>query len=110
MKSAQLSLFLLAMVPSYTFAAQVYGTLRESGRSIGSNVKVEVICGSSTYSAMTDNYGSYRLFAREQGRCTLRVYFQNQAPEAVINSYTDAVQYDFNLVRNPSGQYSLERK
>lgn len=109
MKATALSLLLLCLFPSSGFAAQIYGTLRESGRPVGSNVKVDVVCGSSTYSAMTDNYGSYQLFARETGKCTLRVYYKNQAPETKIDSYSDAAHNDFDLILS-DGQYQLRRK
>jgi hypothetical protein len=103
------ALLLLCSLPNAGFAAQVYGTLRESGKPVGSNVTVEVVCGNNTYSALTDNYGSYRLFARETGRCTMRVHYQNQLPATTINSYADPAHYDFDLVLL-RGQYQLVRK
>jgi hypothetical protein len=60
MKAAAFFLLLLCSFVSPAFAGQLYGTLMESGRPVGPNVKVEVVCGSSTYPAVTDNYGSYQ--------------------------------------------------
>lgn len=108
MKAAAIAL-LFCLLPTPGFAAQVYGTLRESGRPVA-NVRVEAVCGSNTYSALTDNYGSYQLFAKEAGRCTLRVYFQNQVPETFIDSYSDPAHNDFDLIRQPDGRYELRRK
>src|SRR5260370_5386910 len=71
MKVATFALTLLCLFPSLSLAAQVYGTLRESNRPVGPNVKVEIVCGSNKYSAVTDNYGSYKLFPEETGKCTL---------------------------------------
>lgn len=110
MKAATIALTFLCLFPSTSIAAQIYGTLRESDRPVGPNVRVGVVCGSSTYSAVTDNYGSYRLFARETGKCTLRVYYKSQLPQIVIDSYNDPAHYDFDLIRLPDGRYELRRK
>lgn len=110
MKIAGFTFLFFCLFPSSSSAAQVYGTLRESDRSVGPNVRVEVVCGTSVYRALTDEYGSYQLFARETGRCTLRVYYQNQMPETSINSYNEPAHNDFDLVREPDGRYELRRR
>ncbi len=111
MKAAAFALLLFCSFPSPGFAAQVYGTLRESDKPVGPNVRVDVVCGKSTYSAVTDNYGSYKLFAKETGKCTLRVYYANKIPtETTIDSYSDPVHYDFDLIRLPDGRYQLRRR
>lgn len=108
MKAKAFALALFCLVPSLGFSAQVYGTLRESGRP-APNVTVEVGCGKSTYPAVTDNYGSYRLFARETGKCTLKVTGNGRTGQTMIDSYTDPAHYDFDLI--PQGnQYQLVRK
>jgi hypothetical protein len=109
MKATASALLLFCFFPSPLFAAQVYGTLRESGRPVEPNVKVEVICGNSQYSAVTDTYGSYRLFAKETMKCTLRVSYKGQAPQTNIDSYNDPAHYDFDLVLQGQ-QYQLVRK
>lgn len=110
MKAVIFVLVLLYLCPGASLAGQVYGTLRESDRPVGPNIRVEAVCGTSTYSAVTDNSGVYRLFARETGKCTFRAYYQNQAPQAVIDSYPNPAHYDFDLIRQPSGQYDLRRR
>jgi hypothetical protein len=109
MKTKAFTLLAFCFFPSSLFAAQVYGTLRESGRPVEPNVKVEVKCGNSPYSAVTDTYGSYRLFAKETMKCTLRVYYKGQTPETNIDSYNDPAHYDFDLVLQGQ-QYQLVRK
>jgi hypothetical protein len=109
MRAATLTLILFSLFPGTSLAGQVYGTLRDSGRPVGANIKVEIVCGSNAYSAMTDNYGSYKLFARENGKCAFRVYYQNQMPQTTIDSYADAAHYDFDLVLT-GGRYELRRK
>ena len=110
MKAVLLVLVLLCLCPGPTLAGQVYGTLRESDRPVGQNIRVEAVCGNSTYSAVTDNSGVYRLFARETGKCTIRAYYQNQSPQAVIDSYPNPAHYDFDLIRQANGQYELRRR
>jgi hypothetical protein len=109
MKAATLAFVLLCLFPSPSLAGQVYGTLRDSGKPVPPNIKVELVCGGNTYSAVTDNYGSYKLFAKDTGKCTFRVYYQNQLPQTIIDSYADAAHYDFDLILN-AGRYELKRK
>ncbi len=110
MKVASIALVLYCFFPSLGFAAQVYGTLRESDRPVGPKVPVKVVCGSSTYTAATDNYGSYKLYAKETVKCTLRVVYQGQEPQTSIDSYNDPAHYDFDLIRQPDGHYQLRRR
>jgi hypothetical protein len=110
MKAAGFALLVFLSIPSLGLAAQLYGTLRESDKPVGPNIRVEAVCGSSTYPAVTDNYGSYKLFAREIGKCALRVYYKNQVPQITIDSYNDPTHYDFDLIRQPDGHYQLRRK
>jgi hypothetical protein len=109
MKAATFVLTLLCLFPHPSLAGQVSGTLRESGKPVPANIKVEAMCGGSTYSAVTDNYGSYKLFAKETGKCRIRVYYQNQTPEADFDSYPNPARNDFNLIRQPDGRYELRR-
>jgi hypothetical protein len=109
MKAMPLILTLLFFCCSPVFAGQIYGTLRESGRPVP-NVKIDVICGGNTYSAVTDNGGLYRLFAKETGGCTIRAYYQNQIPQSSLDSYPNPAHYDFDLIRNANGQYELRRR
>ncbi len=109
MKAATVALILLCLFPSPSLGGQIYGTLRDSGKPVGANVRVEIVCDSNTYSAMTDNYGSYKLFAKENGKCTFRVYYQKQVPQTIVDSYADAAHYDFDLILT-GGRYELRRK
>jgi len=110
MKPVLLVLTLLFLCCQSVSAGQIYGTLREFDRPVGPNVKVEVVCGNSTYSAVTDNNGLYRLFAKETGRCIIRAYYQNQAPQTDVDSYPNPAHYDFDLIRQKDGHYELRRR
>jgi len=110
MKVAAFVLALSSLFPSLGLAAQIYGTLRESDRPVEANVPVAVVCGNSSYPVKTDGYGSYKLHAKEQGKCTLTVTFRGQTPKTTIESFNDPAHYDFDLIRQPDGLYHLQRR
>ena len=91
------------------FAGKIYGSISEAGKPVGQGVKVEVSCGTNNYSAQTDAYGAFSLFATDKGKCTLKVSYQNQTPAIEINSYEGSVQYDL-ILEKQANQYTLKRK
>jgi hypothetical protein len=91
------------------FAGKIYGSIMEGGKPVAQGVKVEVACGTNTYTAQTDAYGAFNLFAMAKGKCMLKVLYQGQMPSIEVNSYDNAVQYDLILEKQGS-QYMLKRK
>lgn len=111
MKTIRLALLLIIFSPSVASAAQIFGTLKEGDRPVGKGVNVVVECAGGGDSKETDAYGSYNLFVRQSGKCTLKVFYQGQwSAPFTIYSYNDPVRYDFELVRQGDGQYALRRK
>jgi hypothetical protein len=92
----------------FATAGQISGHLTEGGKP-KDGVKVIVTCGGSAKDAMTDRFGSYRLFQPANGECSLRVMLANQ-PAAPVVSYSDPVTFDFELVPAGGGSYSLRRR
>src|SRR5262245_30183279 len=90
-------------------AGRINGSITESGKPVGQNVKVEVTCGANNDAAQTDAYGAFKLFVPDTGKCTLKVNYQGQAPSFEINSYEGAVQYDL-ILDKQGAQYTLRRK
>ena len=88
-------------------AGQLYGSLREDGRSLPANVVFEIRCRGQSYRGQTDGNGAFAINA-EKGRCTLVVYYKGQSQTADIFSYDNPVRYDFDLVL-VNGQYTLRR-
>jgi len=110
MKTIAILIVLLACVPSFAFGGEIYGTLTEEGRSVGPNAQVEVTCAGKTYPRnTTDQYGSYRLYVQETGKCTLKVHYKEQSPSTEISSYEKSVRYDL-VLEKKDGQYMLRRK
>ena len=110
MKAIMLALLIILFLPTFSFAAQIYGSLREGNRSVGQGVKVDVVCSDGTHSVVTDGYGSFNHFVKQRGKCTMVVYYGGQTPSAVIYSYDDPVRYDFDLIKQGDGQYVLKRR
>ena len=105
-------ILVVALILGFTaqaFAGKIHGSITEGGKPLPQGEKIEVICGGETYSAQTDAYGAFNLFAKTQGKCTLKLAYQGQNPSIEINSYEGAVQYDL-LLERQNGQYTLKRK
>ena len=91
------------------FSGKIYGSITEAGKAVPAGVKVEVTCGTNNYSAQTDSYGAFNLFANDKGKCVLKVAYQGQMPSIEINSYDNSVQYDL-ILEKQGTQYTLKRK
>lgn len=109
MKKVNILILLALLLPFSVYAAQIYGSLKEDGRAVPNNTRVEVICNGRTYAGATDGYGAYSVYASDKGRCVIKVYYKNQAPTFDLYSYDNPVRYDFDLVLI-NGQYTLRRK
>ncbi|MBZ5515206.1 MAG: carboxypeptidase-like regulatory domain-containing protein [Acidobacteriia bacterium] len=109
MQRAAMLLLLIFGLSSLAFAGKIYGSITEGGKPVAPGVKVEVTCGEKSYSAPTDAYGSFKLFVPDKGKCTLKVYYQGQAPSFEISSYEGSVQYDL-ILEKAGTQYTLRRK
>jgi len=102
-------IFAIIVSSSLTFAGEIFGSLKEKNVAVAKGTKIEVIIEKKTYTAETDEFGSYRLFVPEKGKCALKVYYQKQTPTFDIFSYDKSTRYDF-LLENQDGKYVLRRK
>jgi hypothetical protein len=109
MRETALILLLVAGFSTNAFAGKVYGGITEGGKPVARGVKIDVTCGTNNHSAETDQYGAFNLFVPQQGKCTLKVNYQGQAPTFEINSYEGSVQYDL-ILEQQDGKYTLKRK
>ena len=109
MRNAFLLAFLVLWFSSAARAGKIYGSVSEGGKPVAQGVKIEVGCGANNYAAVTDAYGSFKLFVPDKGKCLLKVNYQGQAPSFEINSYEGSVQYDLILEKQGS-QYTLRRR
>jgi hypothetical protein len=106
MKALTLSALLLLAAPSIVGAGEIYGSIKETGKPVKEGVKVEVACGAKTVAAETDKYGAYRLFAQEQGKCTLTVRIGGETPSIAVHSFEDSARYNL-VLEKKDGKYVL---
>ncbi len=110
MKKITMLLLLILFLPTFAFAGQIYGSLKIDNKSVGEGVEIKIKCGEAPYSGRTDPYGSYSVYLRQAGRCTLTVTYGGQESQPFgIESYEDPVRYDFDLVRQ-DGTLVLRRR
>jgi hypothetical protein len=109
MKSIPILLFALLLSASGTLAGEVYGTITDGSRSVPAGVKVEIGASGHVYSAETDKFGSYRIYVKEKGKCTLTVRTKDQAPTVDLYSYDKSTRYDW-VLEAKDGKLSLRRK
>ena len=109
MRRVFIVLMLLLGFTAEVLAGKIYGSITEGGKPVAQGVKVEVSCGTNNYTAQTDAYGAFNVFAMDQGKCVIKVSYQNQTPSLEINSYEGSVQYDL-ILEKQGAQYTLKRK
>ena len=100
---------LILTLASLAVAGNVYGTVTENGKAVAQGVKLEVTCGGNKYNTETDANGGFKLFVKDQGKCSLAVAYQGQSPSMDINSFEGSVQYDL-VLEKQGANYTLKRK
>jgi hypothetical protein len=110
MKRTSLLLLLILGFATWSFAGKISGGITEGGKPLAKGVKVDVTCGTTTRSAETDAYGAFSVVVPEQGKCSLKVNYQGQAPTFEVTSYEGTVQYDLIMEKQADGKYTLKRK
>ena len=106
-------LFLILLFPTFVFAAQIFGSLKQNNTSVGQGVRVRIQCaGEKPYEADTDGYGSYKIYVPHPGKCGLSVFYGGRwsAVYDIYSDQTDPVRYDFALISQNDGSLRLERK
>jgi hypothetical protein len=98
--------FMVAAVPTAAVAGEIYGTIKDQGKLAKEGVPVTVACGGKSVAGQTDKNGAYRLFADEEGKCTLTVKVGDEAPSVTIHSYADSARYNL-VLEKKGGKYTL---
>ena len=109
MRFVCIGLLFILLFASFAVAGNVYGSISEGGKPVGQGTKIEVTCGANKVTAETDATGSFKLFVKDQGKCSLKVTWQGQTPGFDINSFEGTVQYDL-VLEKQGAQYTLKRK
>jgi hypothetical protein len=103
------AVLLLVLTASTAFAGELFGTISEANKPVPAGVKVEVATDGKSYSTETDAFGAFRVFVKEKGKCTLKVYYKEQSPTFTVVSFDKSTRYDLVLDLN-DGKYTLKRK
>jgi hypothetical protein len=94
---------------SLTMAGELYGTITDGDRPVGSGVKVEITAAGKAYAGETNKFGAYRLFVKEKGKCTLTVQMKSGTATAELFSYDKSTRYDW-ICETQDGKPQLRRK
>ena len=100
---------LLFFVSASAWAGELYGSISEGDKAVGEKVKIDVAAAGKSYSSETDKNGSYRLFVKEKGKCTITVHYKDQPVAAELFSYDKSVRYDW-VIEVKDAKYQLKRK
>lgn len=105
--------FVLAatLIPTASYAGQIYGSFQQGGRVIAQSLpfRIQCVSGFKRDNLATDRYGAYRVSVPDRGQCTLTVRFRNQEADIRIYSYDRPIRYDFELIQSDT-QLRLRRK
>jgi len=109
MRYGALIIFFMILFSATALAGELFGIISEGNKPVNEGVKVEVTIGEKTYSGETDKFGTFRIFVKEKGKCTLKVLYKDQTPSFSVVSFEKSTRYD--LVLNlKDGKYTLVRK
>lgn len=89
-------------------AGHVYGRIFENGRPVN-GAGIVLRCGGESPGGTTDNEGSYRLFSKTTGSCTLEVNAGGRRALGQLYSFDKPTAYDFDLVQE-GGRWILRRR
>lgn len=110
MKRIGLVLLMILGLATWSFAGKISGSISEGGKPLAKGIKVDVSCPATTRAAETDAYGAFSVVIPEEGKCTLKVNYQGQAPTFEVTSYEGTVQFDLIMEKQADGKYTLKRK
>jgi hypothetical protein len=110
MRTTSLLVLLILLFVPPVLAGEIYGSIEVNGKPVGPGVEVAIECNGTTRPTKTDEIGSYRLYSKEKGKCTLTVKFGNEPfPSIEVYSYENTVRYDL-VLEVSNGRYSLRRR
>jgi hypothetical protein len=114
---------MICLVATKAFAGRLFGDVRWDGKPVpaGLPLWIAVVPPSGSDSAaakpvpaaadstVTDEFGSYKLAVKQQGKCILTLVYEKQELALEVFSYETATRYDL-VVERKDGKLSLRRK
>jgi len=98
----------IVLFPSVLYAGQVFGSVISNGMGVA-NTAIEINCGGTATTGATAGDGSYRINVAQQGECTFTLAGHPGHPSAVVFSYPEPSQYDFEVVATNGGSQLRRR-
>ena len=106
------SVILASALATNAFAGKIFGDISMDGKPLPAGVKLKLTrpgTGAVADTALTDKFGSYKLFVKEEGKATLTVIYDSKALDLAVFSNKEATRYDL-VVEKKEGKLSLRRK
>jgi hypothetical protein len=109
MRSLAMAILTVLLSTPAVLAGELYGTITDGTRPVGAGLKVDVNASGKVYTVETDKFGSYRMFVKEKGKCTLTVHLKDSTAAAELFSYDKSTRYDW-ILETQGGKALLRRK
>ncbi len=108
-----LSLLLCLGAPD-AIAGRIFGDIKLDGKPVPAGVVVTVAAVTSPAtspadSTMTDQFGSYKLNVKEEGKCLLTLVHEGQTATLTVFSYQNPTRYDL-VLEKKDGKLVLRRR
>lgn len=105
------------LAASSALAGRLLGDIRMDGKPVAEGLAVRLAAAPAKPGAapavldstVTDKFGSYKLMAKEEGKCVLTLVFEKQPVSLEVYSYKEATRYDL-VLEKKDGKLSLRRK
>lgn len=114
MKKLFLLMAIGLLIPTLVFGGRISGTIKEGGRNIGPNKRIEIRNSTGVVAFdTTDAYGSYSVYVKEKGKFKLTLQYSKTITTEPIEIYSfenSAARYDFTLYQVKNKTYRLKRK
>lgn len=99
----------LCLATSNASAGRIFGDIKIDGKAVPAGLPVKLTCATPADSTTTDKFGSYKLMAKEEGKCSLTLSYENQPVSLDVFSYKEATRYDL-VLEKKDGKLALRRK
>ncbi len=110
---------MIGFIASDAFAGRIFGDIRLDGKLVPAGLPVwislvpsENVGGETSAiedSTATDEFGSYKLNVKPEGKCILTLVYEKQPLTLEVFSYKEATRYSLILAKM-DGKFSLRRK
>lgn len=120
---AVMSALLVCLAASNAFAGRIFGDIMLDGKPVPPGIALKIALAppasapgaaldpvtSVADSTVTDEFGSYKLTVKEEGKCILTLVYEEEVLTLEVFSYKEATRYDL-ILEMKDGILSLRRK